>query len=634
MSSAFISYSRKDKAVADFIAAELRNRDVDVFVDYQNLRTGNFMSRLGQQIEQKKYFIVVLSPHSVSSKWVQAEVAWAFTNKGGDYIIPIRLESVSMTDLFVLASLETVDFTRWNVDRAMDEAIQKLARLMNAPREPIKSEPVPEPMLRENMMNEQRDNETEVLDENLSPAFVKGDVAKMFQSALATQDTDPERALFLYQQVLEIDPGFMGGKIKEFVEVQTEKTIPTRLYLLERKAEAAKEKGQWKQLEQLANSMIDIAPSDTYAREQIEIAKRNIKCEPFYNQAQSALQNENRVAVTHLMSYIGDTCPDYGDPARLLSNQPIIGELVSFVHNSHTLARHTGPVKQVIFSFSGSMLATTSADDTVKIWSVSSGTLLKEFRCPANTLSFSRDERFLAVAVDGGSVNLFRVEGWEIVQTFQGDSECNDLVFSRDSKILITGWEAGGLKVHNVPKITAIHNTVGTEYGQLESLVLSEGDLLFANFRYFNGRYAEYIGRIWNTSDWEKVRIIAFENARNYIPRKNVSLSPDGIFLACQENDAVMIRELPEGSEYWKYHEYGNMPAVHDFTLSPSDSSLIILAGENSNRGRLLFYDMVTNQRIADLEGHFDTINSVAMSRDGRFIATGSDDCRAKIWQL
>jgi hypothetical protein len=31
----FISYSRHDKTMADYIAAELRRRDADVFVDYQ-----------------------------------------------------------------------------------------------------------------------------------------------------------------------------------------------------------------------------------------------------------------------------------------------------------------------------------------------------------------------------------------------------------------------------------------------------------------------------------------------------------------------------------------------------------------------------------------------------------------------
>lgn len=44
MTRIFISYSRRDKAVADYIGAELRNRGADVFIDYQKLIAGENLS--------------------------------------------------------------------------------------------------------------------------------------------------------------------------------------------------------------------------------------------------------------------------------------------------------------------------------------------------------------------------------------------------------------------------------------------------------------------------------------------------------------------------------------------------------------------------------------------------------------
>lgn len=74
----------------------------------------------------------------------------------------------------------------------------------------------------------------------------------------------------------------------------------------------------------------------------------------------------------------------------------------------------------------------------------------------------------------------------------------------------------------------------------------------------------------------------------------------------------------------------GGYHAVNDLTFSPSDPSMLIFTGGN----RLVYFDLNTREEIKSHFAHVKTINSIAMSRDGRFIATGSDDCLAKIWRL
>ena len=623
MSSAFISYSRKDKAVADFIAAELRNRNVDVFVDYQNLRTGNFMSQLGQEIERKEYFIVVVSPNSVSSKWVKAEVGWAFVSE--KIIIPIWYKPAKLTNVFVLALLERVDFTRWNDDRIMDEAIQKLAGLMNnLPSKPIKPEPVPEPMLRENMMNEQRDNETEVLDENRSPTFVKGDVAKMFQSALATQDSDPERALFLYQQVLDIDPDFMGGTIKDFVDRQQEKTKPKRLDILEKRIKSAKRQGRWAEARQLAESMIEIDPGDVFALDQIQILEENVECEPVYEQAKIAAETGSREAVNVLMRDIQDTCADYGDPAGLLADQPIIRDLLGFLHNSHTLVGHTGPITKVTFSNNRSMLATASTDHSIKIWSSSTGEMLcnlTEYTDSVKSMLFSPDDKYLASVSWAGRINLWSVDGWELIQTVKGETSLYDVVFATDGKTLITGTDNGILQIHDVPQITSF-STIEIRKGRVTSLdLLNNNGMLFVSSVSQN-HFLSWIN-IWNTPSWDKMNnITTFESQINGHINK-ILISYEGKYLA-SVSSRVNVWEMPQGWHYWDHHP------VNDLTFSPSDPSLLIFAIRNY----LTYFDLSTRQRISSQDAHKDAINSIAMSRDGRLIATGSDDYLAKIWQL
>ena len=665
MSSAFISYSHKDNAVADFIAAELRNRNVDVFVDYQRLQAGEFMSQLGQEIERKEYFIVVVSPNSVSSKWVKAEVGWAFANKTVDYIIPVWLEPVRLTDVFVLASLEQINFTRWNDDRAMDEAIQKLARLMSLSHEPIKSEPVPEPMLRENMMNEQRNNETEVLDENLSPAFVKGDVAKMFRSATTVQDTDPDQALFLYKLVLEIDPDFMGGTIKDFVARQQENMKPKRLEILEKRMESAKRQGRWAELRQLANSMIEIDPYNEFALDQIQIVEKNAECEPVYEQAKIAAETGSRKAVNVLMKDIQDTCPDYGDPAGLLAGQPIIRDLLGFLHDSHTLVGHTGPITKVTFSNNGSMLATASTDRSVKIWSSSTGEMLcnlTEYTDSVESISFSPDDKYLASVSGTGRINLWSVDGWELIQTVNEGVVLYNAAFFPNGNKLVTCGRSDLLYIRDVPqmsslkKITARSLSTSTSLTIIQTIVTSldsSNDGLFACSIYQESKsrstskshstnrpildilstidsasqFSSAV-RLWNIPRWDEVKFDKFEQSVTKIDK--ISLSCDGKYLITLGNH-IDVWKVPRG---WHYSKIGNSSAISDFALSPIDSSLLIYTVDGPNKCYLVYFDLNTKARVKVHFAHEKTINSIAMSRDGCLIATGSDDCLAKIWQL
>ena len=640
MSSAFISYSRKDQAVADFIAAELYNRNVDVFVDRQNPRTGNFMSRLGQQIERKEYFIVVVSPDSVLSDWVGAEVGWAFVNK--KIIIPIWYKPAKLTNVFVLALLERVDFTRWNDDRIMDEAIQKLARLMNLSPEPIKSEPVPEPMLSKNDVHKENDK-AEFADERDGPAFTRSDVQRMFDTAVSVQDSDPEQALFLYQQVLEIDPDFMDGKIKKFVDRQQENMKPKRLEILEKRIKSAKRQGHWAELRELAESMIEIDPDNEFALDQIQILEKNVECEPVYEKAKTA---SSREAVNVLMRYIQDTCPDYGDPAGLLTGQPIIRDLLGFLHDSHTLVGHTGPITKVTFSNNGSMLATASTDCSIKIWSSSTGEMLcnlTEYTDSVKSISFSSDDKYLASVSEAGRVNLWSVDGWELIQTVNEGAILYDTAFSPNGNKLVTCGESNSLYIHDVPQISSLKRrqaspftlTVTVTRPIVTSLDFSSDGLFACSI--YEKSFTPYISsasqfrssvRLWNVPGWGEVKFDKFERREAKIDK--ISLSCDGKYLITLGNH-MNVWKVPRG---WHYGEIGNSLVISDFAFSPIDSSLLICADDGPNECRLVYFDLNTKARLKVHFAHEKTINSIAMSRDGCLIATGADDCLAKIWQL
>lgn len=227
MKRIFISYSRRDKSA-------------EVFIDYQKLIAGeNFIGRLGGEIIRSDCLVLLVSPRSVVSPWVQAEVAWAFTNKKP--IVPVLVEPASLTELFFLVNLEQVDFTRWP---DVSAAVSKLALALGLPDDPMQTAPAPE-ILSQPVLEEEEPAPKTV-------AFAREDLSEMFFAA--SEIEDPEQAVFLLRQVVEIDPDFMRGQASAFMQRQMKRLKPQRLKLLLEKAEAARLQGEWANIDRYART--------------------------------------------------------------------------------------------------------------------------------------------------------------------------------------------------------------------------------------------------------------------------------------------------------------------------------------------------------------------------------------------
>jgi formylglycine-generating enzyme required for sulfatase activity len=78
MTQVFISYSRKDLTFVEQLAADLKETGLDVWYDLSGLEGGDRWSRaIEQAIRDSQFVIVVLSPDSNESEWVEKEFIFA-----------------------------------------------------------------------------------------------------------------------------------------------------------------------------------------------------------------------------------------------------------------------------------------------------------------------------------------------------------------------------------------------------------------------------------------------------------------------------------------------------------------------------------------------------------------------------
>jgi predicted DNA-binding transcriptional regulator AlpA len=76
------------------------------------------------------------------------------------------------------------------------------------------------------------------------------------------------------------------------------------------------------------------------------------------------------------------------------------------------------------FSADGSLLATAGTDQTVKLWKVSSGELLRKFPCGTGQpwpVAFSADQRLLTSGTDEGTILLWERHTGKCLMTLRSD---------------------------------------------------------------------------------------------------------------------------------------------------------------------------------------------------------------------
>jgi len=126
----FISHSHRDSAFATQLASDLRNAGLDIFIDEWSLKPGDsIVQKINQAIRDSDYLIVILSPDSVQSPWVQAEINAALMRQLGKRnisIIPVLYRQCSIPPL--LAPYVYVNFTTSSYEDGLIKLLEVFRR--------------------------------------------------------------------------------------------------------------------------------------------------------------------------------------------------------------------------------------------------------------------------------------------------------------------------------------------------------------------------------------------------------------------------------------------------------------------------------------------------------------------------
>ena len=174
----FISYSRKDSAIADQICAALDSAGITYFIDRQGIGGGfEFPAVLAENIVNSQIFLLLASKNSYESKFTMNEIVFAFNKKPKNAILPYIIDNSSLPISleFVFAGINWRNMTDHPIDPTL---VDDLLRMLGRKRvekvvedAKVAAETTPHLTEREKYLLSLPDNEFELFEENVKYGF-------------------------------------------------------------------------------------------------------------------------------------------------------------------------------------------------------------------------------------------------------------------------------------------------------------------------------------------------------------------------------------------------------------------------------------------------------------------------------
>ena len=243
-----------------------------------------------------------------------------------------------------------------------------------------------------------------------------------------------------------------------------------------------------------------------------------------------------------------------------------------------TLKAHLSSINSMAFSPEGQILASGSADRTVKLWNLDSNVplcTLSGHSSLIDTVAFSPDGRLLASGSWDHTIKLWDIETRELIHTLSDSGWIKSIAISSDGKTLFSGSADRTIKIWDL------------ETGKVQKTLSGHSSAVHA-----------------------------------------VAIAPEGRIIASGSADkTIKLWNLNNGEVELTLD--GHSDAVNSLTFS--SSSQVLISGSADKTIRL--WHLESGTLLDTLSLHSEAVNSIAINVDGNLLCSGSDDKTIKIWR-
>ncbi len=297
-----------------------------------------------------------------------------------------------------------------------------------------------------------------------------------------------------------------------------------------------------------------------------------------------------------------------------------------------TLIGHTAEVKALAFSADGHYLVSGSRDRTVRLWDVRSRnpSAISVLTGPGNLVldvGFSPDDRFV---IAGSGDETARI--WDLdfprqvaLSTLSGHSGyVRSVAYSPDGTFLASAGGEGEIRIWSQMHGSLVRQIQDVYGGGIWDLIYSPDGAYLVSC-------ASNYARVWDTATGG--RVATLRGHRKDVER--AFFTPDGRYLITVSKDE---QALIWRTEDWSLDHRVPIPSGGLWGGALSDQGDRLALGYLG--GNIHLFDVRETERglsvttAVTLTGHSSYVPALDFSPDGRYLASGAWDGRARIWSM
>jgi serine/threonine protein kinase len=287
-----------------------------------------------------------------------------------------------------------------------------------------------------------------------------------------------------------------------------------------------------------------------------------------------------------------------------------------------TLTKHSSWVTSVAISPKSQTFASSSLDDTVKIWNLHSGEELLTLRGHTrgvNAIAISPDGKTLVSGSDDYTIKFWSYHTGTLLGTLTGHSrDVNSVTITPDGKFLCSGGEDRAIRLWHMGTGALLKTLTGVA-GMIKAVATSPDGKILAS-----GGLDNKI-KLWNLQTGELLQTLV-----GHLGCVNtIAFNPNGQFLATGSKDkTIKLWNVRTGEMMRTLAEHTR--DVQSIAITPNGKTLVSGGGDTA----IKLWDLGTGKVIDSWSDHADAVNAIAISPDGKRLISCSSDKTVKIWSM
>ncbi len=293
------------------------------------------------------------------------------------------------------------------------------------------------------------------------------------------------------------------------------------------------------------------------------------------------------------------------------------------------ILRHSGGVSSVAISPDSKIIASSSYDSTIKIWSLHSGELLYTLTGHTSAIVFvaiKPDGKILASQSQGGTLRLWNLHSGEPLCLLMDLEPFQVITISPNWQTLAVSQSSASIDLLDLHsgKLQRTFPAPDRRYSVF-SIAISPNNQALASSQYPGTIY------LWNLQT-EETRPI--HRLGGFYFQRAIAISPDGQILAGigynpgTKSDYVVLWNLHSGERLLAIQSSSHITSP--ITISKDGQVLIVGCFD----GAVRFWNPGSGELLRTLEGHSASVTSISISSDSKILASGSQDGTVRIWNL